>query len=73
AYTITPGQTEYLSIDFSGDQDWYKIAVDNTCSLLSTVTNNSGYVYYIIYDQDLNYLGYDHRTSRCVPDQLQEI
>jgi len=53
AYTVTPGQTEFLSIDFSGDKDWYKITVDHTCSLLSTVINNSGYIEYHIYDQDL--------------------
>ncbi|KUG02582.1 hypothetical protein ASZ90_019950 [hydrocarbon metagenome] len=56
AYTITPGQTEYLSIDYLDDFDWYKITVDHTCSLIGSISNNSGLLRYNVYDSNLTEL-----------------
>lgn len=56
AFTLFPGQQVSNSIDYKGDQDWFKISVDHTCSLVANITNNSGYVNYDLYDASLQKL-----------------
>ena len=56
AIELTAGQAVSTSMDFANDADWYKITVDHTCSLMSTVTNNSGSVRYALLNSNLNQL-----------------
>lgn len=60
AIELLPGQQISTSIDYKGDQDWYKINVSDTSSIASTISNNSGGVWYELYDESLNSL---HVTS----------
>lgn len=61
AIEITAGQQVSTSIDYSSDQDWYKITVDQACSLYTTLTNNSGAIFYSI----LNYSQSQLSTKLC--------
>ncbi len=56
ALEIFPGQLITTSIDYQGDQKWFKINVDHTCSIVSNITNNSGVAYYTLYNASLNKL-----------------
>ena len=56
ALSITPVQTVNTSIDYQGDEDWFVVTVDHTCSIVSTITNNSGNINYGLYDSGLNKL-----------------
>ena len=56
ALSITPVQTVNTSIDYQGDEDWFAITVDHTCSIVSSITNNSGIINYNLYNASLTNL-----------------
>lgn len=63
AIELVAGEQLLSSIDYSGDQDWFKITVDHTCSLTGTFTTNNGRVYFRLYDSNLNQVFYTEAGS----------
>ena len=63
ATEITINQQITDSIAYKGDCDWFKIQVNETSSLIHNLTNNSGGLYYEIYDSSLNLLKRNNTTG----------
>jgi hypothetical protein len=56
ATEIVLGQQMSDSITYSGENNWFRITVDHTCSIVSDITSVNGFIRYTLYDNALNQL-----------------
>ncbi len=50
AVEIFAGSQNTTTMDFRSDLDYFKITVDQTCSISSTISHNGSFMYYQLYD-----------------------
>jgi hypothetical protein len=63
ATEIVLGQQMSDSITYSGENNWFRITVDHTCSIVSDITSVNAFIRYTLYDSTLNQLSLKQPVS----------